>query len=1100
MPSLRELEQFRDSFRTIGGEASILAERGLRPVELELPQIDGVPADNLPTDTALSGGVLSDGLFDNNVPSEGPSDESMNFDFGAFLDTIPDDLGKGGLGLEPEPGPQFSMDSSENPKAEGGEPVIPPESEDSGMFPQDLLSGFAEEIENERAGASKEEESGAMAPVEDLDLGAPFGGEETGAPLGAEDFSLDDFSLDTLSTESPAGSSEFSEEVPSAVTPEISTESPLETSGATSNELPMDDFDFGGSLEALPEVPIESFPETSADNFSIPAEDLSEAPSEDFSEASAEDFSETPPSPSAEVPLPEDETFSLFAEEAPPVKEEESGSGSPAPTEETDAFDFSIPDFEGGEPTPPAPPLESPIEEASLDSFDTFSLNGAIGETSFGLEDLSSTENRNDFAELEEFSLAGIDTAFGSSAEGTGTPGAAKTKKTGPGVAPEVEEISLSDEELAKLEQTLESYPLNLRIACEELIAEQAVPPDQMSSLIKALVRGASARETAALAGRILGRTIVIPRGFERKTGEELEAEQASLTYIFVHRFLPFVRLFAFIFAVAASAIFLFIRFVYTPLWADGIYRQGYQKIEAKDYSRANEKFTEAFGIYRNKNWFYKYAEKFSEMEQYIFAQQKYEELLRYYPRDKKGALDYAAMETKKLRDYAKADEILRHQILDYAVDDKEALLAQGDNNLEWGSVDPQRYEAARKAFAKLIARYGRQDPYLERMLKYFIRTDNLKETLPLESYFMSSKKTKIAADTLAELGGYLLNKQTQVVDGIPDPDIAQIQGVRDVLMRSITQDPKLPEAYYQLARYYKRFGSPVEERKTLEDAITVFDKAEELSPQRIGFHIDTYRRYGESLISQKEDLQAQQQFQRGIALYEDALKRKLLEKKGEFGRLYADMGDLRFFTAADVQGALAYYRQSIANGWAPPEIKYRTGAVLYNLQDWKGAMESFFSIISDYPQNRRLLFALGNTAYLNQDFQVAKGYYTRLLDLLTLDKNRIPLLLPNDKPEHMDLAERLMRTENNLAVTLEEIADRTGAVALRTQALALYAESARTWDQITRNPVTMVRSPSTNLAYLNTRNSLYPERGYQRQLFIEIDKDVLEPSPWENR
>jgi len=426
-------------------------------------------------------------------------------------------------------------------------------------------------------------------------------------------------------------------------------------------------------------------------------------------------------------------------------------------------------------------------------------------------------------------------------------------------------------------------------------------------------------------------------------------------------------------------------------------------------------------------------------------------------------------------------------------------MLAQGDNNLEWGSVDPQRYEDARKAFAKLIALYGRQDPYLERMLKYFIRTDNLKETLPLESYFMASGKTKIAAETLAELGGYLLNKQTQVVDGVPDPDIAQIQGVRDVLTRAILRDPKLPEGYYQLARYYQRFGSPVEERKTLEDAIKVFDQAEERSPQRMGYHIDTYRRYGESLISQKEDFLAQQQFQRGISLYEDALKRKLLEKKDEYGRLYADMGDLRFFTAGDVRGALEYYQQSIANGWDPPEIKYRTGAVLYNLRDWKGPWRASFHH-SDYPQNRRLLFALGNTAYLNQDFQVAKGYYTRLLDVLTLDKNRIPLLLPNDKPEHMDLAERLMRTENNLAVTLEEIADRSGAVALRSQALALYAESARTWDQITRNPVTMVRSPSTNLAYLNTRNSLYPERGYQRQIFMEIDKDVLEPSPWENR
>jgi len=257
--------------------------------------------------------------------------------------------------------------------------------------------------------------------------------------------------------------------------------------------------------------------------------------------------------------------------------------------------------------------------------------------------------------------------------------------------------------------------------------------------------------------------------------------------------------------------------------------------------------------------------------------------------------------------------------------------------------VDPQRYEDARKAFAKLIALYGRQDPYLERMLKYFIRTDNLKETLPLESYFMASGKTKIAAETLAELGGYLLNKQTQVVDGVPDPDIAQIQGVRDVLTRAILRDPKLPEGYYQLARYYQRFGSPVEERKTLEDAIKVFDQAEERSPQRMGYHIDTYRRYGESLISQKEDFLAQQQFQRGISLYEDALKRKLLEKKDEYGRLYADMGDRSLLYRRGCAGSPGVL-STIHSQWmgsAGNKVSNRRGFV--QSPGLEGAMESFF-------------------------------------------------------------------------------------------------------------------------------------------------------------
>jgi hypothetical protein len=39
---------------------------------------------------------------------------------------------------------------------------------------------------------------------------------------------------------------------------------------------------------------------------------------------------------------------------------------------------------------------------------------------------------------------------------------------------------------------------------------------------------------------------------------------------------------------------------------------------------------------------------------------------------------------------------------------------------------------------------------------------------------------------------------------------------------------------------------------------------------------------------------------------------------------------------------------------------------------------------------------------------------------------------------------------------------------------------------------------PGVNLAYLNSRNLLYPQPGYEPQLYVQIDKDVLEPSLWE--
>jgi hypothetical protein len=41
--------------------------------------------------------------------------------------------------------------------------------------------------------------------------------------------------------------------------------------------------------------------------------------------------------------------------------------------------------------------------------------------------------------------------------------------------------------------------------------------------------------------------------------------------------------------------------------------------------------------------------------------------------------------------------------------------------------------------------------------------------------------------------------------------------------------------------------------------------------------------------------------------------------------------------------------------------------------------------------------------------------------------------------------------------------------------------------------------SPGTSLAFLNSRNILYPQAGYEPQLFVRIDRDVLEPSPWED-
>jgi tetratricopeptide (TPR) repeat protein len=922
---------------------------------------------------------------------------------------------------------------------------------------------------------------------------------------GADDFDLGDlpdFSADE--TETPDSTAE-----PDEALPEID-----------------DNLDGGGDL-SLDDLPDFSADETETSESAADSIDSVEVPAgDDFGLGNLDLDDDAAGEPAGPEAVPD-------LEEIPTLDEEDSGGEAvetPAAAGGEDDLDLSLDEGEdnfdlGVEPLN----LDASVAAGDGDSFDNFNLDsGTTGD--FNLDSNteagdSETGFGDDFGTLEDFSLAGLDSAFGgktpgaapSAAKGEAPKGtAAKTGKA-PAHIPEQnepEEIRLTEEELAKLRETLTAYPLNLRIACEQLIAEEAVAPDLMSNLIKLLTKGAPPRETAALAGKILGKTITIPKGFEKKTGEELEQEKLSFAYIFVHNFLPVLRLFALIALAIFSLGYLAYHFIYLPLRAESIYKLGYERIGAGEYGRANDRFNEAFAIHQKKDWFYKYARAFRDERQYIYAEEKYDELLYYTASknkkripEKAAVLEYAGMETNYIRNYEKADSLIRRNILDYSIWDKDALLALGDNNLAWGETEPARLEDAREAYAKLIEHYGQSDPVLERMLKYFIRTDELGEVLSLKTYFMFSTKRQISADSLAELGGYLLDKRTEEIRGVPNEYLDSIEGMRDILLRAVRTDPRLPEAYYHLSRYYEYFDNPGDERLTIERAIAAFEAARAETPRRLRYHIDALRRYATLLIDSKEFFPAEDQLMKGVNLYEDGLARRIINLSPEFGMLYAGLGDLSYFVKdGDMQTALDYYSRAEESGFAPPELRYRMGAANYQLRRWPEALDHLFTASSEMPFNRRILYALGNVSYMRGNYYAAQGYYDRLLEILDADRARFPLIMPTENKEQLELVERLMVAQNNMGVVLEALTERTGSNAFRSRAEGLFSESERAWDMLTRNPETMVRmrpsaditAPGVNPAYLNVQNSLRPIPGYEPQFFLRIDKDILEPSPWE--
>ena len=1173
MPSLNVLREFKTSFQNLGNETSTLMELNLPLDDLALPDKEPTssvgeppsaapepapaaaesppaapepapPTDEIQTKTDaplsdLPDEAASDGDFfpDLNDLLGSAGDEEQEKIDDDFSDIIPDDLTQEETTAEETPaaGNAVSKDFQDQ-GSQSQDSTVP--GDDDFNLPPELLDGFADEIE-----------AGDTSPgEEDASLEVPAAGE------AKDEASGDDFADLDFSDQGPADTAELvPDEAPSA--PDEAVTTPDEVVAA-SDEV-TDEAAFNFELPPEESTPEESSPEEFQpeefqpfDDTEIGNEDLSGSTTDDLGGLD-ESFADFDNMGISDESLEETEEFNL--DDLPDFDMDQSSDedSSAFPTDaslgETDSllegtgdetpFDFPMPDdllggetdlagdsapsmdlagdedgFEDFNAEIPGSGTEAVLEEVAGDPFDSFNLDpGAlVGDMDFDVGDGFG----DDFDVLEDIPIPGLDDVGEKPAAGRG-----KAKASGLG-SDEVEEVNLSPEQLEKLLETLSSYPLNLRVACEEAIAERMVAPAQLSKLLRLLVEGAPAQETASLTGKILDQRIVIPKGYEKSSGEALEAEQASFTYIFVHNFLPVLARFMVIAGILFCLGYLCWEFIYNPIRAEEIYRLGIERIEAGEYSRANERFLEAYNIRPKKQWFFTYARAFRDARQYTLADEKYRELLyftaarnnRNIP-EKAAVLEYADMKTRFIGDFEAADSIIRRNILDYFPGDRDALLAVANNSLEWGNYEPERLEDAREAFAMLIERFGRTDPLMEGMLKYFIRTDNLGYVLNVKDFFMNTRR-RISAATLAELGGYLLDKITEEVRGVPNVYLASMMDntslieIREILLRAIFQDQFLPESYYHLARYYNFFENLSDEALTLEVAVRAFEAAREENTRRIGYHIRTLQRYAEILIRRREFFPAEETLIKGINLYQDALSRRLLTQAPEFGKLYTSLGDLEYFVKdGDMQNALDYYLLGEQHGWAPPEIQYRIGAAHYQLRQWGPALERLFAAHRETSPNRRILYALGNVSYMRGNYFAAQGYYDRLLEILEADRARFPAIMATNNEAELDLAERLMVAQNNLGVTLEALSERTGDNSFRSRAMGLYSDSERAWDIITRNPTTMIRmrpspdisGPSVNPAFLNIQNSLRPVSDYQSQIFLRIDKDMLEPSTWDD-
>ncbi|UTD04391.1 tetratricopeptide repeat protein [Treponema denticola] len=1111
MPSIKELEKFKNQLLTIANEPEITAKWGERREDLPLPKEMPVPDVNV--DELL-------GFKEDKISPEKEQDDSSEFDAADIFpieekdesEEVSQDFDNMLSGLDLE-GPD-SLDNMGSLDDDGFD------------VPEALLSGLGDMVEDARSKDSANTDDGTDDIFPDFDT-----------DFAVQEPDLDDTNKPDI--ENTADLDAFNtgkddlEEIKDEDTPYQEIE-PLEDAGTsfepadlgitasnnTDNDVDeLESIDFSPAEEGLASedfAPLANNPESIDMSPEIDElEGLDISPEKDAMESfdlspktgELEDIdlsSETDEPESLDLSPETDELESLDL--SPEDGGLESMDISPF-SDSPESIDLSSPQSDEGDFSSfsaSSEPLETSLEN---------SLSGESLQTSdepgFSQEDFSSQGagfTDIDIPEIDEHTAFAIDdnvlnTEMGAGMDDFSVPESFiqfspdKNFKFFESKKPIDEEeyegkipLSISEEDYDYLIERVSSFPLNLRIELEDYLVNVDDSELNKMEIVHLIVNDVSLKKIVNKLEGILDKSIPIPRGFDKKSYEEYEKEKRSFKYRFVNKILPVAILTTVALGFILSIFVLVWQFIYKPVVAEGFYKEGMTSIESGQYEKAIKRFDEAGTYKKKRKWYFKFANAFREKKQFLSAETIYERLLSDFNHDRQGGIEYADMLSTDLRNYEKAEKVLKRGVLDYHINDQGSLLALGDVYLDWADEDSTKYEEAKKTYVSLINLYGPKDVFSGRMMRYFIRTDNLAEVLPLKNYFLNKK---LPDEDLIELSGYLLEKRYEPKPTDSENLIGKIDDLRELLEKAIKKRPESPEANYNMGRFFLHNQKNEAAKDYLVNAINLYEDSIKMTPKRTIRQIDSMRLYGELIAGDKLYNEAQEIYAKALAKYEAYTAQKGIYPSPVIGKLYANYGDISYFIAGDYDEALDAYEHAVRELNNSPSIQYKMGYIHYQKENYSDAMKAMTLAYSEKPNDRNLLYGFGNVLFKYTNYFAAQAYYERLMELLEAEKIRKGIIFPQTRVDHAEFVEDYMHTSNNLAVVLNRIAVQNGDSNKNGRAISLFGESTRAWDALNRNPETMIRAKTINLAYANIQNMVKPRSAFVPEIYSDIPKTL---------
>ena len=1062
MPGLSQLKQFTSDILNLGDEVKIRAARGEKPVTVPIPKDISVDDDS--DDFRLGMPQLSE---EEELQAQALAEE-RNREANDFSD------------ITGESGEKEAVDSVDTNLAmpDVSDLLAGPSSSDL----DDLdLSEFEEQPEEE------EEPEPEETPLEDLDLDSLLA---LSNPPQEDDESGDEDEYSSYADEEPSYTSSVPKKAPDdggsrtyasdddGAETVAYTEDSLDPIEQASETLASDDFDDGfGSTGGTSIDMNDGIPEQFNESPEMPQSSTAES-TDGMSSLDLPDFG--------------DDGTALGAGDGTATAADDDFSGA-ADVDSDSAKDGAGPSVLDGSETPDFSADEEPIPQfdtSAMDDMD-FSEPGAV--TSGPEDGFSGMETSDTDFEIPDFTepvvSAPKDESFKKKAA-VSTPDFSQADED----ESSKPKNTFTDAEYRLFRSNLARYPLNLRVAIENMVVSNEFTDDSIYSVLEKVLRKLPARQLASQLDKEFDIHVDVPRDFERRTAEEYEIYKQSLEYKLKNRIIPFAIITASAAILIMCIAFLSWNFIWKPLRAEHFYKQGYAQIQENLYPQSEESFNMAVRNKAKKKWFYRFAESYSDHHQYERAENIYKAALALFDHDKKAGLDWAKMEQTELYAYAESERILKREVLDFHTNDPDAILQLGDLYLEWADEeDPTKYADAKEQYDSLVLSKASKDElylYHSREMRYYVHVDDLAKVLEYKAMFYPTNIKRLDSRDLTELSGYLLDKRYGSLRPSEEHLRIRISDVKDLLEHAVRKDETNPTALYNMGRYSIVTSSYKNAESMLKASIDAFSSKESRTKKETRTFINAYRLLGEQYKEQQEYVLAQEKYNDGIDLFEKENRTGAFESTKDIGVLYADLGDINYFINGDMDAALDNYRKSVENKNDTAPVRYKIGYIDYTNRDYDSAWESFVNgnELSNGKDEHTLL-ALANTLAIKEDYFAAQGYYQDLVEILDNDFSKYGSITPQSRSDHGDLVDVYMKATNNLGVTLSRIAGLNGESESNGQAFVNFAESSRAWDSLSRNQETMERVKTRNLATQNSAYAANPNYGYEPTIYTDIPK-----------